>query len=264
MHQLKSMAFLKFVHERQRRDSAVEWLTAKPFAHRGLHGQDTGLVENSMSAFKAAAAKGYGIELDVQCSRDGVAMVFHDLTLDRLTDASGRVDQLTARELQKIKLKNSHDTLLPLRDVLDELGPDIPVLVEVKGERDTRGILELSVAGCVVDRPARTAVMSFWPASLGWFSRHTPHLTRGLVATSRYAADLGLTICRTNNQRLVTTLFEPDFIAYDIKALPNGFTTWARGQGLPVLTWTVRTKSDHDRTETYADNIIFEEQRAIV
>ncbi len=258
------MAFLKFAHERQRRDKAAEWLTAEPFAHRGLHGRGRAPVENSMSAFKAAAKKGYGIELDVQCSRDGVAMVFHDLTLDRLADARGRVDQYTARELQKIKLRNSHDTLLPLHDVLEELGPDTPVLVEVKGERDTSGILELSVAGSVVERPARTAVMSFWPQSLGWFSRHTPHLTRGLVATSRYAADLGLTICRANNQRLVTTLCEPDFIAYDIKALPNGFTTWARGQGLPVLTWTVRSPADHSRAEAYADNIIFEEQRAIV
>ena len=46
------------------------------YAHRGLHGG--GVPENSLAAFELACKKGFGIELDVQLSRDGKVMVFHD------------------------------------------------------------------------------------------------------------------------------------------------------------------------------------------
>ena len=49
------------------------------YAHRGLHGGD--IPENSLAAFRLAAEAGYGIELDLQLSRDGEVMVFHDYTL---------------------------------------------------------------------------------------------------------------------------------------------------------------------------------------
>ena len=79
-----------------------DWLTARPFAHRGLHNAASGAIENTPSAFHAALDGGYGIECDLQISADGEAMVHHDDALGRLTDGAGRLDATTAEALQRI------------------------------------------------------------------------------------------------------------------------------------------------------------------
>ena len=71
----------------------LDWLTARPIAHRGLHDAAQGLIENTAGAVRAAIAAGYGIEVDVQLSADGEAMVHHDDVLGRLTEGEGRLDQ---------------------------------------------------------------------------------------------------------------------------------------------------------------------------
>ena len=237
---------------------SANWLCERPFAHRGLHRRGGLPIENSMSAFKAAVTEGYGIELDVQCSADGVAMVFHDLTLERLTGRRQAVGDLTARQLEKITLTGTGDTIPTLAEVLAAVGSDTPLLVEVKGHKITDGRLEASVAQAIAAHPGKVAVMSFWPASLLWFATHAPHLARGLVATTRYDSELGLGICRGRDQEILLRLLEPDFIAYDIKCLPNSVSLAAHRSGLPVLTWTVRSDSDHARAKQFATNIIFE------
>ena len=80
----------------------LDWLIARPVAHRGLHDAQNGVIENTASAFAAAIPGRYGIECDLQVSADGEAMVFHDATLDRLTEGSGRVDAMTAGELKRL------------------------------------------------------------------------------------------------------------------------------------------------------------------
>ena len=61
------------------------------YAHRGLHDIEKGIPENSPAAFRAAVEAGYGAELDVQLSRDGQVVVFHDDTLDRVCGVHGNV-----------------------------------------------------------------------------------------------------------------------------------------------------------------------------
>ena len=87
-----------------------------PIAHRALHDRAQGRIENSAQAVKAAVAAGYGIEVDLQLSSDGVPMVFHDEALDRLTEESGPIITRTAADLGRIRLKGSADTIptLPL------------------------------------------------------------------------------------------------------------------------------------------------------
>jgi glycerophosphoryl diester phosphodiesterase len=252
------MLSLKFVNGRTLAEKNAGWLTARPFAHRGLHKRGALPVENSPSAFKAAVASGFGIELDVQCSADGVAMVFHDLTLDRLTGHTGAVAALTAQELGQIKLTGSNDCIPTLDVVLQMVAGSAPVLVEVKGVKHTDGRLEASVTEAIARNPGDIAVMSFWPDSLAWFQNNAPSLIRGLVGTTRFDPELGADICRGPEQEWLLLELEPDFIAYDVKCLPNNVSTAAHRQGLPVLTWTVRTEADRDRAARYANNIIFE------
>ena len=121
----------------------VEFLARQPFAHRGLHGPD--IVENSRAAFIAAMALGHGIELDVQGARDGEAFVFHDATLDRLTDETGRFADRAASALDRIQLSGTDEAIPRLPEILALVGGRVPILIEVKAPGPLVGILCLSV-----------------------------------------------------------------------------------------------------------------------
>src|SRR5215210_7272395 len=99
--------------------SSLDWLVARPVAHRGLHDVRNGIIENTPSAFAAAVAANYAIECDLQVSADGEAMVHHDDTLGRLTDGSGRLDASTAADLQHVAFRASADRMLTLGQLCD-------------------------------------------------------------------------------------------------------------------------------------------------
>ena len=168
------------------RKAELERLGAVPFAHRGLHG--AGLVENSGGAIAAAVARGFGIELDVQLSRDGAAMVFHDYELDRLTSERGPVAERSATELQAIRLNVCGEKIPSLSEALGLIGGRAPLLVEVKS-RD-RGVSRLcsAVAAALKDYEGPAGVMSFNPEVGRWFARRAPRVLRGLVVTENGSA----------------------------------------------------------------------------
>src|SRR3954470_20933623 len=128
---------------RSRRTDLTQ-LIARPFAHRGLHGE--GRIENSRAAFAAAIASGQGIELDVQASRDGEAMVFHDERLDRLTAETGALAAIDANALGRIGLTGSDDRIERLSEILRLIGGRVPLLIEVKARRRGARALARSVA----------------------------------------------------------------------------------------------------------------------
>ena len=113
-----------------------DWLTAQPFAHRGLHDAAAGVIENTAGAVRAALAAGYGIEVDLQISADGEAMVHHDDVLGRLTEGEGRLDSLTAAELKRIAFRNSDERMMTLGELCDLVGGRVTMLVEVKSRFD--------------------------------------------------------------------------------------------------------------------------------
>ena len=230
----------------------VERLIPTPFAHRGLHGR--GRVENSRSAFEAAIARGHGIELDVQASRDGYAMVFHDHELDRLTDEAGPVAHRTSEELQRIKLKGSHDSIPSLHDVLRLIAGRVPLLIEIKAPDREVAALCLSVLRELGGYRAPVGVMSFHPEVSRWFSLHGPRVTRGLVVT-----EAGRRWRGAIERRLALWRARPDFLAYDVRDLPSRFAARARRRGIPVFTWTCRSPDQVKRAKANADQIIYED-----
>ncbi len=234
------------------RRAELERLGAVPFAHRGLHG--AGLVENSGGAVAAAVAKGYGVELDVQLSRDGEAMVFHDYELDRLTGGRGPVAARTAAELQAIRLNRCGEAMPRLAETLSALGGRAPLLIEVKSPERRVARLCAAVAQALAGYAGPVAVMSFNPEVGAWFARNAAHLLRGLVVTERGRRGLKGRIER----RLGLWRARADFLAYDIRDLPSRFAAAARRRGLPVYTWTVRSEADRARAALHADQIIFE------
>ena len=231
----------------------VAWLGQARYAHRGLHGP--GRPENSPGAFAAAIAQGMGIECDVQRSSDGLAVVFHDFELDRLTAETGPVGAWTAAELGALPLTGSADTIPSLRQLLDQVGGQVPLLIEIKSRHERRySALCLAVRRVLEGYRGEHAIMSFDPRVVRWFANHSPLTLRGLVVTEEDAKALPGRIKR----RLALWHARPDFLAYDIRDLPSRFAASQRLRGLPLLTWTVRTPEHRARADEHADAPIAE------
>jgi glycerophosphoryl diester phosphodiesterase len=235
------------------RQADLRALIARPFAHRGLHGD--GRIENSRVAFEAAIAAGHGIELDVQASLDGEAMVFHDYDLGRLAEGEGKLAAMTAAELGRIALKGSDETIPTLREVLSLIGGNAPLLIEVKSPGREIGALSRSVAAALTSYIGPVAVMSFNPEVGRWFARNAPDVLRGLVVT-----EAGKRWRGALTRQFALWRSRADFLAYDIRDLPSSFAGAQRVKGLPVLTWTCRSVADRARAAEHADQIIYEGQ----
>ncbi|MGZ8343776.1 MAG: glycerophosphodiester phosphodiesterase family protein [Allosphingosinicella sp.] len=234
------------------RRSELDRLGAVPFAHRGLHGG--ALVENSGAAIAAAVDRGYGVELDVQLSRDGEAMVFHDYELDRLTAGQGPVAARTAAELQAFRFRVGTEGMPRLAEALAMIGGRTPLLIEVKSPERRVARLCAAVARAVDGYDGPFGVMSFNPEVGAWFARHAPQMPRGLVVTESGRRGLRGRIERP----LALWRSRADFLACDVRDLPSRFAGAARRRGLPVYTWTVRSEADRARAAAHADQIIFE------
>ena len=102
------------------------------YAHRGLHDNETDAPENSMNAFKKAIDAGYGIELDVQLTKDRIPVVFHDETLKRVCGVDGRVRDYTYEELQQFRLCRSDERIPLFSDFLKLVDGKVPLIIEIK------------------------------------------------------------------------------------------------------------------------------------
>jgi glycerophosphoryl diester phosphodiesterase len=230
----------------------LDRLLALPFAHRGLHG--AGRVENSRAAFDAAVAAGHGIELDVQLSRDGEAMVFHDYQLDRLTGLAGTVAARTSGELAAVSLIRTEETIPTLREILQRIGSATPVLIELKAPDRNVARLCLAVFRALEGHRGPVGIMSFNPEVPRWFAAHAPKVLRGLVVSEN-----GKRGVRGRLERAFSWWrSRAQFLACDIRDLPSRFARRRRKRGIPVFTWTVRSEADHARAALHADQIIYE------
>lgn len=196
--------------------------TGRNFAHRGLHTRDKLVPENSLTAFQAAAAEGYGIELDVQLSRDGQVVVFHDATLDRVCGVHARVDEKTYDQLHVTSLCGTNDTVPLFSDVLQCIRGRGPLIVELKTGRHNRELCRKTLR-LLRGYKGDVCVESFDPRIVMWFRFHAPKLVRGQLSclpksfapeeASRPEAFL-LGNC------LMNFMGRPQFIAYEIGRKP--------------------------------------------
>lgn len=234
----------------------VAFLGAQPFAHRGLHGN--GIIENSRAAFSLAIAAGHGIELDVQAAHGGEPFVFHDWTLDRLTDAQGPIADRLGSELDTIKLKLTNETIPRLAEILALVDGRQPILIEVKIETVSVGVFCLRIRRALEGYRGPFAIMSFNPQVGRWFHQHAPRIVRGLVVTEEGENGLWASIKGSIARHLALWHAKPDFLAYDIRDLPAHFPAQQRARGLKILTWTVRTAEQERVALREADEIIYE------
>lgn len=243
----------------------------QPLAHRGLHDRAAGIIENSVAAFAAAVAHGYGIELDVQRSGDGEAMVFHDYEMPRLTGRPGLLTDYDAATLGRTPFLDAADgeTIPTLAQVLDLVAGRAPVLIEIKDQDGAFGPdigpLEARVASLLATYKGPVAVMSFNPHSVDAFGQALPTCPRGLTSCNYDDPDHSAPDYR--RAELVARLANfatsgGAFISHDRHDLANPLVANLRAQRLPILTWTVRSAEQEAEARKVADNITFEGYRA--
>ncbi len=239
----------------------LDWLVAQPIAHRGLHDKSRGIVENTASAFAAAMAGNYAVECDLQITADGEAVVFHDNTLDRLTDESGLLNIRTAKELVRIVIRSSSDRMQTLGELLDQVGGRVPLVIELKSHWN--GDVALASRALKVLEPyaGPYALMSFDPdmvAAVAEFSRHT---VRGITADRAVHPYYNfLPVERRVGLRNFThlTRTRPHFLSYNFHDLPFAPVQQFRAAGFPVITWTIRSREEESQALRYCDQVTFE------
>lgn len=241
------------------RGSAPGWLTSRPIAHRGLH-DGTGIIENTASAVRAAIAANYGIEVDLQITADGEAMVFHDDRLGRLTDGRAPVASQTAAALKSVAFKATADRMITLGELGDLVAGRVPLVLELKSRFDGDMRIAQRTAAILASYTGPVAAMSFDPSLVRALRALAPRLLRGIVAERRFDEAPGKPpgYSLALGWLLHAPWSRPQFVAYSVKDLPAPATTAARLLGCPVLTWTVRTEADLTRARRYADQAIFE------
>ena len=244
------------------------WLTQRPIAHRGLHGP-RGAVENSLAAADAAIAGGFAIECDVQLSRDGEAMVFHDDGLERLTDAQGPLDRHDAKALQAITLRGTNATIPTLSDLLWRIGARTPLICEIKSGFQGDPRLARRVAEVTATYAGPLALKSFDPDVIAELRALAPRWPDsaprplGVVAMARYEPDEWPDLSAEQRRDCAAFLHvgrtKPDFVSFYVDNLPHATPVLLKAlSGAPSMAWTVRTREQRALAAEFADQIIFE------
>jgi glycerophosphoryl diester phosphodiesterase len=241
----------------------LDWLTARPVAHRGLHDAASGVIENTASAFQAAIAGGFAIETDLQLSGDGEAMAHHDFALGRLTLGTRQLAAMTAAGLKEVPFKDTADRMMTLGDMCDLVAGRTPMLVELKSRFEGDRRLVARSAQVLASYSGPVAVMSFDPDLVQALRELAPGLPRGIVAERHYVHQEWKDFSQPQRRNLAFLLHgfrsRPHFVAYQVRDLPSPGPLIARHLfGLPLLTWTVRSEEDRLRARRWADQMIFE------
>ena len=236
----------------------------RPIAHRALHDGNVTRAENNMSAIEAAIAQGFGIEIDLQLSADGVAMVFHDYALDRLTEARGAFARCTAQELATLRFKTGETGIPSLHEVLELVNGRAPLLIEIKDQDGAMGPnigpLEEATAAALSGYDGPVALMSFNPHSVARMAELCPGLPRG-ITSSNWVGDVG----PVPMARRAELCGIPDydrtgacFISHQWDDLASPRVADLKAQGAHILCWTVKSAQSEAQAREIAENITFE------
>ena len=234
----------------------IDFLTSSLIAHRGYHNKEIGIPENSIPAFERAIKNRYIIELDVHILKDKNIVVFHDDNLKRMTGVDKDIKLTSYDEIKDLKLDNTKYSIPLLTEVLELINNRVPVIIELKTDNKV-GKLENELIKILNQYKGKFAVKSFSPLSVYWFKKHCPNIVRGQLASSFSNKNMSIEEKILLKNMVFNIFTKPDFISYDINALPNKRVEKIRKNSI-VLGWTIKTNEQFAKGKKYCDNLICE------
>lgn len=231
------------------------WLLDRPIAHRGLHCKE--IPENGLAAFEKAVLKGYPIETDVQVTKDGVPVIFHDDNVKRMTGVDKNIGDLTLGEVKELSLGRTDEKIPTFEEFLNFLDGRVPVVIEYKTQKDKDLIVEKTLP--LLDAyKGEFVVQSFDPLIVGRFAKIRPEIIRGQLICKDRHKNLKFVTDKLLAHGVLNFISKPDFINMNVEYLP---VSKVIKYGRRVICWTIKNEDDLARADKYADNYIFENIR---
>lgn len=227
------------------------------YAHRGLFDNETDAPENSLKAIRKAVSAGYGIEFDVQLTKDDVPVVFHDASLKRICGIDGKVWEYTLDELQKIKLAKSEETIPTLEEVLNVVDGKVPLIVEYKMDRVDTRVCELGNQ-LLKDYKGVYCIESFHPLAVKWYRENCPEVMRGQLSENFGRSGKKAFHLWMMTHLLTNFLTRPDFIAYCHRDADNLSRRICRKLGALSVTWTIKSQEQYEKAKPHFTLFIFD------
>ncbi len=242
------------------RNPGLKDLAGWLYAHRGLHTAKSGAPENSLRAFRLAAEHNYGIELDVQLTKDGVPVILHDYSLKRACGVDRRVSEITYEELKQYRLFKSEEKIPTFKEALELIDGKVPLIVELKIPWGPSATCE-AVSELLNDYRGIYCVESFNPFGLAWYRRHYPGVVRGQLSTDFIKEKMeGSRLQFFLLKHLLFNFYtKPDFIAYHhIYRKGLSITICRKLFKIRTVAWTIKSEEEFVGNRTYYDLFIFE------
>lgn len=236
----------------------ITWIKTRLIAHRGLHSKDKSVPENSMKAFELAVKYNYGIEMDINVLKDGTVVVFHDITLNRLTGKDGNLNDLTYEDVKDLSLLETSEHIPTLQEVVDFVDGRVPLLIELKPLGNNVLLCEQFME-IMKDYKGTYGIHSFNPGIVLWFKKHYPDIPRGQI-TEFFRNDLKM---KRIIKHLMKTMFfnhftKPDFVNYGIHDLPNKYCDKAFRKGMCIISYAAKSQEELNMVKAHYDNAVFE------
>lgn len=228
------------------------------YAHRGLHLGENVAPENSIAAFNLAVKKNYGIEFDVQLSKDGIPVVFHDSSLKRICGIDKYIDELTFNELRELKVLNSNEKIPHLKEVLELVNCKVPLIIELKTRSNDTSVCPV-VAEILDNYKGIYCIESFNPLAVFWYKKNRPHIIRGQLSTNHLKGKHNKALGFLLQNLLFNFLTKPDFIAFD--HLYDSMMSFKICKALykpPTVAYTIKSLQELNEKANKFDLIIFE------
>ena len=237
-----------FAIQGRTRHPKLSQLQHRSYAHRGLH--KAGIPENSMAAFAAAKAAGYGVELDVHLTKDGELVVIHDSTLERVTGEIGIVEERTLEQLRRCRLEGTNETIPEFNQVLTLFDGKVPLIVELKPYKGNHKRLAQAACALMDHYQGAFCMESFDPRCLIWLKKHRPDIVRGQLTENYFEKGRPkmpwiLRWILTHN--LENFLTKPDFIAYRFTDRCRTITNRLCMKRMVGVSWTITNQKDFDQ-----------------
>jgi glycerophosphoryl diester phosphodiesterase len=230
------------------------------YAHRGLHDNKTRAPENSLAAFSLAVEKGFGIELDVQVTKDLVPVVHHDYKLKRSCKVNKKISELTYQELRKYKIFGSEEKIPTLEEVLETVDKKVPLIIELKIPWKPNHTCE-AVSKVLANYQGLYCIESFNPFGLIWYKKHFPHVVRGQLSTDFIKEKIKGSKVQyfILKHLLLNFLTKPDFIAYHhVYRRGLSFTICRKLYRTKTFAWTIESQEQLEDNQGYFDLFIFD------